>query len=212
MSTINPKDLYAQYEKDQPVLLPEGTHRLEIKTAKVEEKQKGPQIFCTYTVVGGPNDGRRVTAGGYSLTHKSAGIFFQNMAGWGFGADYFKGDWTMESLTQSLVGRVADVYLTVDNYGGREKNAVKIGAIKLVGIKDAAGVVKPVGDSAPAQQPQQPQPPATPPTPPPAPPAAETAPPPPNTEAAPPAAPPVPQPEGGAPPPQPAPTSDEAPF
>lgn len=241
MTTESVKALYDQFEDDEAIVLPAGNHRLEVSTCTVKN---GNGLFPMFRAVGGPNAGKRVMAGTQVLTPNSASIFFRNMKGFGLGRDAIEaipGDSIEEivaGLAPQLPGRIVDVELTIEPWQGDDRNKIAIGGIKLVGIKDEAGVVHEVSSGAPtapapaaptaapvAEAPAAPAPPpapaapapqpvpeqpGTPPAPPaPAPPSPEPAAPAPEAPAAP--APPAPVPPPAAPPVPPAPAPEAAP-
>lgn len=217
MSTDTAGSLFAQYKKDQPQVLPEGTYRVEVIASNVRNNNR---VLATARVIGGPHDGEKTFLPGQSLTENSSGIFFQTFKNFGLSDEFLAGagataEAVCEAVSKAIIGAVLDVQLVEDEYNGTPKNEyARIGAQKFVGRKDAVsgqiqgaqpGVATPAAPTpaAPASptQPQQ-APPAPAPTPEPAPAPAPEAP---AAPAPPPAPAPAPQPEGGTPAPAPVP-------
>lgn len=142
MAEVSVSDLYQSYEKDELVVLPAGNHRLEVISCSV---RNGNAVMPVFRAVGGPYAGKRVMTGQETLTEKAASIFFRNMKGYGLEKSFFDQSPTMEQIAQALVGRVVDMELTIEPYKGEDRNKHGIGAVKLVGTKDSAGVLTEVG-------------------------------------------------------------------
>lgn len=142
MAEVSVSDLYQTFEKDELVVLPPGNHRLEVISCSV---RNGNAVMPVFRAVGGPYAGKRVMCGQETLTEKAASIFFRNMKGFGLEKSFFDTQPSMEQIAQALVGRVVDVELTIEPWKGEDRNKHGIGAVKLVGTKDAAGVLTEVG-------------------------------------------------------------------
>lgn len=136
MTTIG--ELLKQYEDENEItVLEAGTYRLQVTSAK---KRKGnDDIMPVFKVVDGPFKGKRVMAGVLSLAGNASGIFFQNMAGFGLGKEFFTAlgpsatkDQALEAAAEALKGRIVDVELYVDDWKGQSRNKISIGKIKLI--------------------------------------------------------------------------------
>lgn len=135
--SINLGEMFRQYqEHDQLSALAAGTYQLEITSAKAVSNGVRP----VFKVVGGPNAGQKVMAGGFYLTEKSRSIFFRNMTCVGLGPDYFASMPTLDDVAKALTGRVIEAELTVKEYNGENRNEIPIGRMKLVSAPALPGV------------------------------------------------------------------------
>ena len=164
--------LYDQYKKDEPVVLPAGTRvQLEVAAASVKGENA---IFPVFRVTSGPNAGSKVLAGQLTLTEKSASIFYRQLAGFGIGEDFIKSvahlplKEALAQIANALTGRVVETELQTDKWQGQDRNKLPIGGIKLIrangqGVGNAAlqpvPTPQPVAAPVAAPAPQAPVPP-----------------------------------------------------
>jgi hypothetical protein len=166
MTSVNLEELFADYQKNSEItVLDPATYDLEVISAKVANKEggKGPRINPTFRVHSGPLAGKRVLAGGYSLTEASAGIFFQQMKSYGFGEDFWKSfsgntEAALDAAAAAMVGKVIRANVAIRPYNGEPRNDIPINGITLIGQADpvAGGVTAaaPVATATPLPQPQ----------------------------------------------------------
>lgn len=156
MSTVNARELFEQYKKDELICLPAGPARLYCFACTAKDNG----VIPIFRATDGEHKGKRVMTGTQTLTDKSASIFFRNMKGYGLDETFFAPylDDTpamMKAIAAVLPGRTVDMELIVDPYQGQDRNKVAIGSIRLVSVTDAAGVVTAV-QGAPTAPPAAP--------------------------------------------------------
>jgi hypothetical protein len=139
---------------EELVVLPEGDFDLECISAAAIKSQGGtPAISTRLKVIGGPYAGKVVKLKPYYLTERSAGVFLQNLVGWGWTREGLEAV-SLEEVAASLVGRIVRVRVTVDTYEGQDRNTHKPGQVKLLSNGE-----HPAGVQAPPVQVQAPPPP-----------------------------------------------------
>ena len=149
------------YKENQELLvLPAGTHMVEITTAKSKSSKNGnPTIVFFGKVVEGPYAGKRVGLGTITYTENGSFYFFRTLKGFGVTDDFIQQANSladpMKAIADSLVGRVANVTVSVDTYNGEERNRIE-GVAVVGGVSSTQQLPAPVA-AAPAevQIPQQ---------------------------------------------------------
>lgn len=115
-------------EESEITLLDAGVHTIEIVSAKSKSAAKGPTISLFGKVFNGPQAGARVGLGSLSFSEKALWKTFPILKGLGISEDFIQQADTaadpIKVIADALVGRVADMKLTVDTWEGEERNKI----------------------------------------------------------------------------------------
>jgi hypothetical protein len=138
MGSVN---LGEQYKNVMSVL--EGTFRGRVVDAVVGQSTNGnEQIKYKLQIEGGPNHGR-IFPDNATVTPAAMRMFFEKMAGFGLGENYFtvpEGEppVTLDTVARDMVGRPCEFVLVKDEWRGTPREKVQ----RILPIKDAPPVVR----------------------------------------------------------------------
>lgn len=127
---VDLRALFDEYERTSAVnVLPGGKHKLKITSCTT----KNNGLMPVFTPTEGPATGTRVLAGGIFPGDSEGGrmAFFRKLEKWGLGKDFFAQRPSLQDVAKALVGRVAEVEISVGDWQGEARNEMGFN-IKLV--------------------------------------------------------------------------------